>query len=166
MACCFSVNKEASLQIIRSIIASGKLYNPELAEDDEYQYLYQHKLMVANVRLDEDLPEDARIDQYYDEIIVECNGEIQHELWSMGGVSRSDKICLKEITITERDTITTEGHYFNTHMECDWTWPTFAYDERLQSWIIKDESSPHGICHRADGVITILDFSNYFVCST
>ncbi len=45
-------------------------------------------IYTADVRLDEDLPEDARIDKYYDEIIAECNGEIQHELWSMGGVSR------------------------------------------------------------------------------
>lgn len=173
MACCFSVDKEISLKIIESIIASGKCYNPPVGERcKEYCNLYQHNLVIAEIRFDDEYIDEymneyvvennyetyPHLDKHYDEFIAMCNKGKGY----LRGYTVSEIIYLKDITITENKEIKMEAHCTGTHMECDWAWPTFSYNERLQSWILTDKwSSPYGICYTADNVISVLDFYNY-----
>jgi len=55
-----------------------------------------------------------------------------------------------------------DAYLHGTQAECDVSYPDFSYDEILKAWIIKEDfwGARNGISQ--DGIVTILDFSEYF----
>lgn len=118
---------------------------------------YRHKLSVVNLYVE--TPTD-NIANHYQEIIR--NSQIDTGPYSSVSVSdvidRDKSFAIRDLGIVN-DTIQMEA--FTDLAECDWSYPTFTYDEYLRSWVIKEDfwSAPNGIGR--DGAVCMLDFSNY-----
>ncbi len=150
MKCYFSIDKQKSLDIIRSIQSTAPKLREDVDDKADWPKCYEHKL--AMVELEVSGTESDTIEDYYDEIIEKSNDAECY--------NRSEQIDIAEIDI-RNDTIDIYGYLHETTAECDWSYPTFSYDEVLQTWLIRDSlwSAPNGI--GLDGRVIILDFNNY-----
>lgn len=141
--CYFAIDKERSLDIIRSIIAAGPVYVQE-----QEMNLYKNKLSIVELNLD--LNETDYIENYYNEIIS-CSNTNDYSI--------SNNIDIDGISITNDNNIFfNEAYFYETQMECDWSIAEFSYNEQFQMWIIVNKSN-HGIDY--NGFITILNFNRY-----
>ena len=127
---------------------------PQQLEGEDWPALYDHKLAIVELCLS-DTNEDDDIVNYYDEIITESNkGPIE-------GYERSDSIDIERLSIINDKIVFDSAYLHGTSVECDWSSPCFLYDERLQTWVIKDPfwGAKNGIGR--NGCVTILDFNEY-----
>jgi len=153
--CYFAIDKEESLDIIRSIMRT----EPEYDSDDGTNSIkcYKHELAVVELYL-EDATDKDDIVKYYDEIISES-----HKGCDIG-YSRSGYIDIYTIDINEDEAIEIYGYLHGTSAECDSSYPTFSYDTHLKTWIIYDDDSwPSAKGIGVNGEVTILDFNDYFI---
>jgi hypothetical protein len=151
----FSIDKSRSLDIIRSIQhTTPENEDTDSENEDKWPACYKHKLAVVELALENANRGDI-IDNFYDEIIIESNKG------NNIGYNRSDSIDIASIDIDSNDCINLEAYLHGTRVECDWSYPSFMYDETLKTWIIKNNfwGAENGI--GLDGIVTILDFNNY-----
>jgi hypothetical protein len=143
--CYFAIDKERSLDIIRSIIAT----DPVSDEGEEIK-LYKHKLSIVEINL-YDLREETgnRVENYYDEIVSYSNNN-DYEL--------SDQIDLKEIILDNDKIFFGDAFLHGTSMECDSVSVYFTYIEHLQTWFKTGNNVIYTDCN---GTMTILNFNAY-----
>ena len=74
---------------------------------------------------------------------------------------RSTEIEIHNGSYIKNDQICFTAYLHNTSASSDLSYPTFSYDELYNCWIIKDSfwGAPNGI--NCNGIVTILDFSEY-----
>ena len=157
----FVVDKQRSLEIIRSIMKS----QPILEDSDGEKKIYKHKLDIARVFLSDpaecetyydpnlDRQRIVGIDQYsdlsdhYPFFIEETQKgpEDGYDLCENPEIAelsiKEDKIILNDVYISKDDS--------------DWSTCSFTYDETLKTWIETGEEAK-GIDYR--GCVTVLVF--------
>ncbi len=164
MECLFSIDKNKSLDIIRSIqntTPSTAYYHNEYfcgCDCDECVSCYRHKLAFVELGLeelgyDEFGKDDIDISNFYDKVI---KGSYDSKHYN-----RSETIDIKNIEIIDNDKIELDTYLRGTDVECDWSYPRFSYEEKIKTWIIRDDfwGAKNGI--DSNGNVYILDFNGY-----
>lgn len=154
MTCRFAIDKKESLAIIQSIIDSTPVYD----KDGWKCHLYKHHLGVTELYLENENidKETSKIEDHYEEVIETSNkneyADIEDEGFELKSIEIGKEDDGKEVIHMET--------YLNI-AECDWSYPSFSYDKKLQSWIIRDDgwSAPYGI--GIDCSVTFLNFNYY-----
>jgi hypothetical protein len=147
--CAFSVDKEKSVAIIKKIIKRGPKNSKKY---------YPNKLSIAFIKLSSDDSDDSddfeelssyNVDDYYDEIVQKSYGKCYDQ----------GSLLIKKIELN--DDIIELCAYLYEDYECDFSYPTFAYNDKFKSWIINDKKwAPNGIDPHNNKVI-ILNFNKY-----
>lgn len=178
----FSVDKEASLDIIRDLSAKllmekgtnivdinkkygGKYslnYKMKDNNNPTNSVSFTHKLNVIEIDISFMMTDELGyiIDNYYDQILnakieeyTDCdNPNLQYTV--------SEEVEIYNCT-TDGNIIDFEAYLYDV-ADCDISYPSFTYDETLKCWIIRDDfwDAENGI--DCNGNIVVLDFSNYF----
>ncbi len=152
MECYFAIDKEKSLDIIRSIQATTKT-----DDSDDWPNCYKHKLQLIQICVDSDPTRKVeRIEDVYD-IIVKNS----HSIDNLYGYPKDEYfIKIRDIEIELDGRIVFDA--FTEIQGSDWGYTPFTYDEHLKTWIIRDKywDAESGLVDGDDYAI-ILDFNNY-----
>jgi hypothetical protein len=166
----FSVDKNKSLEIIKSIMEMLNIKKNSICvtkelqkhidtfdgeDEDECFKLdniieYKHKLAFVELYIDKTSNNTNIVDHYTE--IIENAEKCDYE--------RSSYITIYDIKIDEA--INMKAYLYGTEYGSDISYPSFTYDEVLQCWVIKDSfwGATNGVDY--NGLISILDFSDYF----
>lgn len=179
----FSIDKNEGLDIVRNIIVHlSKEGDVSINETMNIESFYsdhqggvinfKHKLCIIELELGLDTrsyeepiiielsPGDEVEDDYADLTLASLSKEM-YEAVNNEHYNRSNNIEIHHGSYIENDAIHLTAYLHNTSAECDVSYPTFTYDNQYQCFIIKDDfwGAPNGI--DCNGLVTILDFSNY-----
>lgn len=160
----FSIDKDQSLMIIKNVLG-------HLTEEGQVSYNYdcnhldlygkeakipdivghRHRLAIVELEL-ENCGESDDVD--------DCL-EAFHQAIKNGNWTRSTKIEIYFGSQIHNDEIHLKAYLHETSAECDVSYPCFTYDGKYHCWIIKDTfwSATKGI--DCNGIVTILDFTDY-----
>ncbi len=151
----FSVDKKKSLGIITDILFNLKKENDisynekcDFCDDNEYNIIPEkHKIKIAEISLD-----NYDIDNFE----IEFLNAIKEENYNI-----SDEIEIYYGSKIEDGKILLTAFLHDTQADSDISYPVFTYNEIYKCWIIKDNfwGAKGGIC--CNGIVTILDFSEY-----
>lgn len=163
----FSVDKDASLNIIKEIIShlkeddsvslNEKMNYSDIYGEEEPENVvpFRHKLKVAEVGLcDYAFLSSSRIQDNHEHFLK----TVENKYYEI----TSDVEIHADSEITEENEIELTAYLHNSSAGGDVSYPTFTYYEPLQCWIVMDSfwDSEFGI--DCNGQVTILDFSEYF----
>ena len=151
--CAFAVDKQRSLEIIRQISKKDEGFVVNRLNYIELFLINQMKYDGQEVN-----PNDANkpnsqsnIEDFYDQIISESNKD--DDGYDSFAIEDDAQLYFEDnqlIMFKEDDP--------NICFKNDYKY-TFIYNDELQSWVVKDDSSPNGIDHH--GCVRFLDFRNY-----
>ena len=142
-------------------------YQKYYGEYEENISPIKHKLRIVELQLDDrdTLSFQGRASLLYrdtlnniDDLHLEFQKAIQDENYDI-----SDSIEIYYNSYIKNNKIYITGYFHETSAECDVSFSEFSYDEKLKCWIIRDDfwGAPNGI--DGNGIVTILDFSKYFL---
>lgn len=174
----FAISKQKSLSIMEEII-SHLSYNSNTIKDqydgpisinekmdwkdcydsddsDDFKTKiidFKHKIAIIEIDL-QSYSEKDDIDDINEQ--HEFYKSIKNKDWN-----RSTAIEIHSGSYIKNDQICLSACLHNTSASSDLSYPTFSYDELYNCWIIKDSfwAAPNGIDF--NGIVTILDFSEY-----
>lgn len=152
--CRFAVDKNKSLDIIRSIMAKERIFWSDDDEHDDNDIKhYKHNIGLVRIEIDDDSTIDAMTKKIIDTSHYKLDRYSKSGSGKYGCISRGS-IDISEIVINDNN-LELIAYLHGTSYECDWSYPTFIYNEALQSWIVCDE-------YILNDVLLLLDFSDYF----
>lgn len=162
----FSTDKDISLKIIKNICNRLKNENDVCVRDDfDYRDFYgekpdnyeyksinlHHKLAIVELHLEgyNDKDDLAIVDDKFYTAIEKK----EYDRSNCIEIYQDSKIIDDDIFLT--------SYLHETSTECDISYPSFTYDDKYKCWIIKDDfwGAKNGI--NCNGIVTILDFSDY-----
>lgn len=165
-ACLFSIDKQKGLDIMADLlshlqtkdsISVNKQFvarNYYLETDQPQVIDFKHQLAIVELEL------DVMVDDVANRPLCDFVNEV-HQAIQNKQYNRSTSIEIHEGSGLEGDTICLIAYAHETSAECDVSYPVFTYDDFYQCFIIKDAfwGAPNGI--DCNGIVTILDFSDY-----
>jgi hypothetical protein len=169
----FACDKDKSLQIVKDILSHLKtdndvIYHENMEvdqgsdsdnEDSQYNVVpHRHKLAIIELGIGLDLFDISQnVSDHYTQLMsketytkyLDYDRSTSIEIYGGSQIDSNNEISLV-------------AHLHGTEFGSDISYPTFSYDSTLRCWLIRDSSwgAEEGIS--GNGIITILDFTDYF----